>query len=310
MAYLSVVVNSAADLKAAIESFAQTNGWTLTSGVLSKNGCYVSIYVAAVNDLRIAGGKNGDFTGVNASYTKRIHVSTWPSSATVHLFGFNNPDTIWMTMNYDVVKFHHMGFGNMIKYGSWGGGQWNHGQHTMYAGSIDTKCFATLGLSSRASSSTGVQCGFFADGADGHSWDNGYLENTPTHLECDIRGRIWEPPYANGNGDDKYWTFRFLTPIHYKNPNVFNSQTLLSPFQIWLRASDGYLQCLGHVDHIRWVKLTNYNPGDVITLGSDQWKLFPWCVHDVSQPDGQSVFYGQQLPTTGVLGCAIKYDGP
>lgn len=309
MAYLSVDVNSATDLKAAIESFAQTNGWTLSSGVLSKNGCYVSISVAAVNDLRIVGAKNGNFSGFDQSYTKRIHISTWPSRATVHLFGFSNPDTIWMTMNYDVVKFHHMGFGNLIKYGNWGGGQWNHGQHTMYAESIDTKCFATLGLSGRTGYRAGACTGFFADCVDSDGWDSGYIENTPTHLECDIRGRIWEPPYAD-NGNDKFWTFRFLTPIHYKNPNVFNSQTLLSPFQIWLRASDGFLQCLGHVDHIRWVKLTNYNPGDVITLGSDQWKLFPWCVHDVNWPDGHSVSYSEQWSSTGVLGCAVKYDGP
>lgn len=308
MAFKSVVVNSAVDLKAAIETFAQANGWTLASDILSKNGCYVKLTVASVNEIRIQGAKNGDFTGVNLPpHYNRIYISTWPSNATVNMAAFNNPDIIWMTMNYDVVKFHHIGFGNMVKYGNWNGGQWFFATHTTY--SYDTRCATSIHGMAGIGYGYGGEAALFWDADCSNDWDLNYVHGNSTFVECDLRGRIWEPPASN-DANLNYYTARVMSPIHYKNPNVFNSQTLLSPFQVWLKSADGYLQCLGHVDHVRWVKLTNYNPGDLITLGSEKWKLYPWCVHDVSYPDGKGSSYSSPSPSTGVLGVAVKYDGP
>lgn len=308
MAFQSVVVNSAVDLKAAIETFAQSNGWTLVSDVLSKNDCYVKLTVASVNEIRIQGAKNGDFAGVNLPpHYNRICISTWPSNAAVNMVAFSDPDIIWMTMNYDVVKFHHIGFGNMVKYGAWTGGQWFFATHTTY--NSDTRCASYVDGLAGVGYGYGGEAALFWDARCIDDWSGGYIHTNSTFVECDLRGRIWEPP-ASADENLNYFTARVISPIHRKNPNVFNGQTLLTPFQVWLKSADGYLQCLGHVDHVRWVKLTNYNPGDLITLGSEKWKLYPWCVHDVTYPDGKGSRYSSQSASTGVLGVAVKYDGP
>lgn len=310
MAFQSVVVNSAVDLKTAIETFAQSNGWTLSGGVLSKNGCYTMLTVPSTSELRIQNAKNGDFTGVNIAIRySRIYNTVWPSSATVYMVAFSNPDIVWITMNFDVVKFMHLGFGNIVKYGTWNGGQWFHAQHSSRVADGNV-CSLIDGYQNPYFPSSAGECALFWNTISRDSFNGYNVENNASSIECDIRGYIWEPK-AGTNGDtDTVWCPRMISPIHMKNPNVFNSQTLLTPFQLWLKASDGYMQCLGHIDHVRFVKLTNYNPGDRITLGSEQWTLYPWYIHDVSNPDGRQPNYHDGTSSTGVLGVAVKYDGP
>jgi len=105
---------------------------------------------------------------------------------------------------------------------------------------------------------------------------------------------------------------QIVSPIHKTNPNAFNGQTVLTPFIPFLSGSDGYFIPLGRIGHVRFVKLTNYDPGDVITIGPDKWKVFPWSIKDTTKPDGERLpFYNSSsLPSTGVLGIAVKYDGP
>lgn len=310
MAFQSVVVNSAADLKAAIENFAQTNGWTLASGVLSKNGCYTALTNPSTSELRIQNARNGLFSGNDIAVRySRIYNTTWPSSATAYMVAFSNPDIIWVTINFDVVKFMHLGFGNIVKYGNWNGGQWFHAQHTSRVGDNNV-CSLINGSQNPYWPGSASECALFWNPQSRDSWNGYNVENNASSIECDIRGRIWEPNAGTDGDYNTIWCPRMISPIHQKNPNVFNSQTILTPFQLWIKASDGYMQCLGHIDHIRFVKLTNYNPGDRITLGSEQWTLYPWYVHDVGAPDGSHAQYSSGYNTTGVLGVAVKYDGP
>ena len=91
---------------------------------------------------------------------------------------------------------------------------------------------------------------------------------------------------------------------------MFNGQTVLTPFQLFLQNTDGHYMSIGHVGHLRFLRLTHYNPGDVIELGSDRWKLFPWHIKNAAYPDGKQVAYSDGNYSTGLLGVAVRYDGP
>lgn len=309
MAFQSAIVNSAADMRSAIETFAQANGWTLSSGVLSKNGCHTLLSNPSASELRIQNAKNGIFSGneISVRYS-RIFLTSWPSAATLNMVAFSNPDTIWVTMNFDVVRFMHIGFGNIAKYGTWTGGQWFHAQHT--SRTKDSNVTSSVdGQSSPNSQNGSSECALFWSPTNYDSWYGGYAENTASSIECDLRGRIWEPPQVSDPSNLHNIQVPTVTAVtHKKNPNVFNGQTILTPFQLWLKASDGFMQCLGHVGHLRFVKLKNYNPGDLITLGSEKWKLYPWHIHDIGNPDGIRNA-SENLGSTGILGVAVKYDG-
>jgi len=317
MSYETGVVASSASLFTAIRIFAQANGWTLTGDVLSKNGAYIQLTNPSVSEIRIGAARNNTFTAPDLCprYSK-IFLTTWPASAVYHLAAFGTPDTLWCTLFYDGNKYVHLGFGSIQKYGVWNGGQWFHGQHTEDPTSKDSYCCATIdGGVAQYGTSEGnpFDCALFWGAKDGISSD-GDIDNVskPSYLECDLRGYVWEATIdkRSTNPLNIIYTPQILTPTQKKNPNVFNNQTLLTPFELFLLNTDGNYMSIGRVEHLRFVKLTNYNPGDVITIGTQDWKLFPWHIKDPLFPDGKNRGYTSTTYSTGFLGVAVKYDGP
>jgi hypothetical protein len=49
---------------------------------------------------------------------------------------------------------------------------------------------------------------------------------------------------------------------------------------------------LGYPPHLRWVRLDYLSPGDVLTIGSDQWKVFPVIRKDGGTGQVNSGKYG------------------
>lgn len=52
-------------------------------------------------------------------------------------------------------------------------------------------------------------------------------------------------------------------------------RTLLIPAWLYGERTSNLSSPLGFPPHLRWVSLDYLNPGDILTLGSDQWKVFP-----------------------------------
>jgi hypothetical protein len=309
MAYQTGTVTSTADLASVITNFAVANGWTLNSGVLSKGDAYIRLQVISGSEIRIDAARNGNFSAPDISPRySRIFNTTWPSTATYHIFAFSNPDTVWCTINFDVIKFQHIGFGMIEKYGTWGGGQWFHAQHTQESTSRDGNVTSYIdgNVDPVYSLNMSTECALFWGARSGGT----YLDNEPSKIQCDLRGNVWEPPPSTT--DVHVFMPQIVTPIHKTNPNAFNGQTVLTPFIPFLKGGDGYFMSLGHIGHLRFAKLANYDPGDVITIGPDRWKVFPWYIKDTTKPDGEKspATWSPYLPSTGILGVAVRYDGP
>lgn len=308
MAYQTGVVSSASDLVSLIKTFASLNGWSLNGDVISRGESFIRIVVASSNEIRIDAARNGNFSGLDLCprYSKILN-NPWPSMATYHIVAFQNPDTVWCTINFDTVKHQHIGFGCIEKYGSWSGGTWFHAQHTKDStGQVYCRLDGGGTLLNYTTPLVN-ECGLFWSPSMRDSWTAGYRDHAASNLLCEVRGNIWEPPYGVANIAIHCPTI--LSPIHKRNPNAFNNQTVLTPFQLFIPSADGYYTSIGHVGHLRFVKLTNYNPGDVIEIGPDRWKLFPWGTMDTLNPNG-GYDYNARIFTTGVLGVAVRYDGP
>jgi hypothetical protein len=309
MAYQTGTVTSTSDLASVITNFAVANGWTLNSGVLSKAGAYIRLQVISVSELRIDAARNGNFSTPDISpLYSRIFNTTWPSTATYHIVAFSNPDTVWCTINFDVIKFQHIGFGTIEKYGTWNGGQWFHAQHTQESGSKDGNVTSYIdGDVVPLNSMITTECALFWGGRMNDNVVT-FRDNGPSKIQCDLRGNVWEPPPST-TGNQIYMP-QIVTPIHKTNPNAFNGQTVLTPFTPFLKGGDGYFMPIGRIGHLRFVKLANYDPGDVITIGSDKWKVFPWYIKDTTKPDGERTPTSSATQSTGILGVAVRYDGP
>ncbi|NMG48943.1 hypothetical protein GO613_12615 [Azoarcus communis] len=312
MAWQSSVVNSAADLVASIVDFAVAQGWALSGSVLSKGGAYIELTAPSVSEVRIRAARGGVFSGIDlCPRYPRIFITSWPSSAEVQLFAFDDPDTVWCVLRTNSTDYMHLGFGSIAKYGDWAGGQWFHAQHT--GSNTDRQVCATVGGGAQPYFNTSARnCALFWSQRDRDLWSGGSTVNKCSFLHCEVRGEVWPATGPSNDASDLNVIHcpTITTPIHSNNPNVFNGQTVLSPFLLFLQNTDGHYMSVGHLGHLRFVKLTNYNPGDIVSIAGDRWRVFPWDRKDPTNPDGKAPSSGDSSASTGLLGIAISYDGP
>lgn len=319
MAYSSGTVTTAAGLVSAIQAFATINGWTVAGDYISKGDVYVHLWAESVNEIRIQGARGGTWTAPDICnrYAKLFFAEgySWPASATYYLFYSGTPDTLWCTLNWDVVRWMHIGFGMLSKLGTWTGGQWffatgcmkfrgNHLLGNTYSiqEHIDGSFQTYLAGASPALP--------FWSSRDRDSYYGYDYSGKNSFVECALRGHIWEATGAlNDYGDgNTIHCPTVITPTQKRSPNALNAQTILTPFDLYLRDTDGYYMAIGRPEHIRFVRLVNYNPGDTLTIGSDAWRVYPAYVLDATQPDGRLCWYPGCTPSTGNLGIAVRYD--
>ena len=314
MAYSSGTVTTAAGLVSAIQAFATINGWTVAGDYISKGDVYVHLWAESADEIRIQGARGGTWTApdICARYAKLFFADgySWPASATYHLHYSGTPDTLWCTLNWDVVRWMHIGFGMLSKLGTWTGGQWFFATGCMHFGGNHL-------LGHRYSIQEhidGLFPGVYTAGSPAlpfwSSRDRGPdYSGKNSFVECALRGHIWEATgdlEDSGDGNTIHCP-TVITPTQKRSPNAFNAQTILTPFDLYLRDTDGYYMAIGRPEHIRFVRLVNYNPGDTLTIGSDDWRVYPAYVLDATQPDGKLGCYGC-TPSTGNLGIAVRYD--
>ena len=318
MAYSSGTVTTAAGLVSAIQAFATINGWTVAGDYISKGDVYVHLWAKSADEIRIQGARGGTWTApdICARYAKLFFADgySWPASATYYLFYSGTPDTLWCTLNWDVVRWMHIGFGMLSKLGTWTGGQWFLATGCMHFGGNHLP-------GNQYSIQEHIDGSFRSYLGRGESpalpfWSsrdrsvNSAYSGKNSFVECALRGHIWEATGAlNDAGDgNTIHCPTVITPTQKRSPNALNAQTILTPFDLYLRDTDGYYMAIGRPEHIRFVRLVNYNPGDTLTIGSDAWRVYPAYVLDATQPDGKLSCGSGCTPSTGNLGIAVRYD--
>lgn len=88
-------------------------------------------------------------------------------------------------------------------------------------------------------------------------------------------------------------------------PNSWNSEATLLPIRAWKARPSSKISMTADLEFARHIRIDNLSPGDILTIGSDQWKVFPWYRKDVSAHNG-----GYFVNHTGTFGWAIRYEGP
>ncbi len=307
MAYTASTFSTMASLKTAIESFAVTNGWSLdASGTLWKGTNYVRLSSTAHADrLTISAANSVDFATQLCPQKQSVYVPSGYLPATYQIFVNTTPDLIVVVIGYATTRVQWIAFGSIVKYGSWTGGNW-FGASMVEFDADNPDDDVLLG----PTFSAGGGSPYYRSSSAAMFWNGNNVENyggslyggRSTHLHCELDGYIW--PGA-GSKTDPFPSFpQYADPIHSRTPNTWNAEAVMTPLWLFFPRPDGYFSPIGHVEHVRSIRITNYNPGDVITLGSEKWKVFPWFQKNTAQPDGG--VYGH----TGTFGFAVRYDGP
>lgn len=129
--------------------------------------------------------------------------------------------------------------------------------------------------------------------------DGGWYEN------------MWMQSFIHTNIDNSGWIFgaggiyKSLSPLLDRQPNNWNNESLLSPIGVLKSRDSSKLSKILEFENCRALRIDNFEPNQVINLGHDKWKIFPWYKKDSTQRDG-----GKQIWHTGTFGWAIRYDGP
>ena len=308
MAYQTGTAATFAALKNTIETFLAANGWTLTSDVLSKGALYFKL-VDATYDLQLQAGTgqaSSALTGQCSAAVKMMDFTnapiTWP--LTYELHALTGPDEVYVTVNYNVDKYQHLHFGvsNLPNIG--GTGAWFGGSFNSTVVRTSTQCRAYLLNGSGNGNTVGAQC--FDGLGMGYFFSTGSGDKQSSFLHCGLEGAGWKTGYAGTAGD-------LLGPHHtaallYALPSASNQATVLLPIDAVLaRASNGQTTAAS-LAHARYCRLDNVVAGQVITYGSDQWKLYPLYSRNDAQRDGVTWATGAQH--SGTFGVAIRYTGP
>jgi len=321
MALYSGSANSFEDLHSALVNAATLAGWTWADGILSKGAAYVRPFVSETTStvqgpgLLIEGGtgKSGaslaGASGVCPRFGRpgsnsRFADVVFPASYKIH--AFTDPDEIYLVVRYSVDRFGYIAFGvsalplpgtGLWLTGSARGG-YVTGTNSGYTMTPDSGGTGTGGGNANTQVNSGLHGVFW-----GTSRSPGTLAALQDCIHANLDGEGWSGK-ADQVSPGAFNAIRAAVPNVGRSPSLWNGESPLMPIQghVW-RAS---AKCSLVVDlrFSRYVRIDNYEPEQIITLGADEWIVYPFYLKNSAARDG-----GSQVDHTGTFGWAIRYDG-
>lgn len=316
MAYYNGSANSYNDLLAALTNACVAVGWTWADGILSKGAAFVKLYTNA-DGILIQGGTGKTGTALDGASPQtprlgRIHTSAgaqsaWPMAYSIHIG--STPDEVYLIARSNVDYFYWLAFGVSDVAGLLGTGLWL-GAVAMASPEVYTAGPGGVYIDENGSGWDNYQGGIASSAALFWKTNNtapSKSQNTVHHL---LDGVAWaDTPTAPGpTGVGKLQAVACGSPQIARSPSAWNSEAILIPIQAYLTRASSKMSLVVDVKHARYVRVDNYTPEQIITLGPDKWKIYPFYRKNSVQRNGQSA--GGMIDHTGTFGWAIRYDGP
>lgn len=294
MAYYTGTANDMTALRQALIDACVLEGWSWDGGseVLSKAAMFLRLQIVSgyLTLLGRTGATSGDAPNEARIGTFASTAVTFP--LTYEIFAFAGE--VYMVVNYSVDLYQWCAFGQSTVQGISGSGMW-------VGASLATTAPAGLQLSPTA-------------GAQGSNYAAPALFWQTTYTYTEVRS-CWVDSGLDGQG---WWLGQTLSgvtvgiaatvPLVGLLPNSWNSEAVLLPIRCYKVRPSNKISLIADLEHARYTRVDNYAPGEVITIGADRWKVYPWYRKNTAARDGGA--------TTGInahsgtLGWAIRYEGP
>ncbi|WP_339844286.1 hypothetical protein [uncultured Halopseudomonas sp.] len=308
MAYYNGSANSLTALRTALVDTCLLEGWSWdsTAEVLSKGVMFLRVTVDASNIWLLgrtssAAGDAPGWVRIGRVFSRSGYPTyeiTFPASYEIFVF----EQEVYMVVNYDVDRYQWCAFGKSTVGGLAGTGMW-----------VGASLAATT-VGTQGSSKTGPIYMFATGGGDAGNnaqvapalcwgYNNAYNTAENWWLHSDLDGQGW---FRSNDGSRYDWIgVGPAAPLISNLPNRWNDESVLLPIRAYKARPEYYLSLVGDFAHCRYVRIDNYDPGQVITIGDESWKVFPWFRKNASARNG-----GNQVDHTGTFGWAIRYEGP
>lgn len=276
--------------------------------VLSKNG--VSYQLFAVNKKLYKNGVNGTYAcleawvcdgfsagvAANLQTNNRKFVMVGPMATSLYAYHlFSNGDFVHVVIEETPGRFRHLSFGFISKYGAFAGGQYltagcpiESFTTAPYAfnTSIHSIPFGANGLGpSRASLATYGYPGTYVR-ADIDGWTVGWRLLTIGYWDTANLDVCGCATYANatnnragyiGSGTQNSLNTLAHDLAYHCSPQSYNGLAPMLPCYVGVNRTPyvGTWTLLGEFPDVRFLNISNFNPGDELVLGTDVWKIFP-----------------------------------
>jgi hypothetical protein len=212
--------------------------------------------------------------------------------ASYHFFSHNSGNNVIAVVEYTAGFYQVLGFGTLTKFGSYTGGQYFFG--------------STYGVSTTAFGSGNAipGCGFFdgttgqptsyinatVDSEAGWKWSVSTTLNAPSSVRKVIGNEV-----------------RFVTSLLIQ-PNTLNNLTVFSPVVASCyrdtnnNSTTSFKSALGEVPKVFFCTIQTFIPGQQITRGSTNYRVFPFYKQDVTTSSPSVGGAGH----SGFLGFAVE----
>ena len=295
---MAYVTGSAADMaavKTALVDACTSNGWTSQTDadgktVLSNGGCYVRVE-AFLDHLDLLGRTSLD--SGNAPTITSIGNATSDNYPNITIgfpvtyFAFIYLSEVYFVINYSDC-YQWCAFGQSNQSGLSGTGNW------VSATFGNNRSFVYGGFSIGPSGNSGGG----ERGSAALFWDT-ELDNPNGWIHNNIETSYPWAQSLGGNIGGSAVGIKYLTELVKAQPNQFSGEGILLPIRAYKSRPDSKVSQLIELEYARHIRIDNYIPEQIITLGTDEWMLFPWYAKDASNRDGS-------YPYTGTFGWAIK----
>lgn len=317
MPYVSGTVTSLPDLLQALKDACTAHGWTLNGNVLSKGTNFVQVvmadgapfaggtsFLSVLGGTGIDGGNNLTGAGTAPCYIGQVGSTPAPTSPIAYGVHINtSPDEVYLIANYATDYYAWAAFGQSPAAGIPGTGNW-YGATISNRPRLNGNCNASIGPTGAdfLGNVDRPTCPalFWGDIASAEAYRNSFIHHGYDTGWSGIGGIAQNTSAgapANAAGQ--------LQPRVGRQPNAWNGEAVLLPIQPSVARGSGWRAIVGDLAHARYLRIDNYAPGDIITLGSDRWMVYPWFRKLAASRDG-----GISVNHSGTFGWAVRYEGP
>lgn len=308
MAFYSGTATSFADLQSVVENNCVANGWVLNSGILSKSGCFFKL-TSAAKYLRLYGGTSQSTSTLNGMPAQGVMLGSvtgyemaFPINYDIHIF--NDPDEVYLVVSYNNGFYQQLSFGKSNIPGIGGTGAWFTGSYRSNISLTNsTDILLYMGVSADSCGAVpygGIGVGLFFSSSSGV----GSYPSNFVHCGLDSVGWKTDGTTTAGTG---FYGASYAAGLLSSLPNLANNANVLVPIKaIQYRNSNGRT-IIANLFNARYLRIDNINPGEIITFGSERWKVYPMYRKDTVQRNGLAWSTGAMH--SGTWGYAVRYTG-
>lgn len=306
MAYQTGTVNSLADIQTVIQTFLTGNGWTWDAGAntIYKDTVFVQFVAPTVDKVLFrgttalsAGLLTGNTVGMGRMATpvgsETPVLLTFPAD----YWAFLNDDEFYFVVRHGVVRFQFVTWGkSSVDVGAAGAGTYLSGTVTgadRYAsagGIIITPSTGAAGYRSAAPFWMTVQS--VGDG----------VNLTTDYVHTNFGTPSWDLGVTTGGSYTSVGN-RYAGNLQSVIPNAWNGESPLLPIRAYKLLSESKIALVLDLQHARQCRVDYFNDAEIISIGSDQWQVFPFHRKNLAARNGSGAFL---IDHTGTFGWAIR----